>query len=500
MLPLALALAAVPASPPSDPAHFQRTTQTVIALAEASRPPASAAPGLSVVMVREGQAPVIYVDGVADARTGAALTPDTPFYIASMTKAYVGLMAEALDQRGVFDLDQSMADIWPDLTIKGVDPARVTFRQLLTHQGPFRANVLSMRTAYVDEPDLAEFPALLAFAEPRAPGFEYQNTGYLLYGAALQLKTGKHWRQWLRETVLDPLGLDHTSTRMSVPGVATTHHWIGDGQWDTASLKTDPLMHAAGGMVTSSRDMAVWLQANLRAGDATLPPEVWSVAHRGLARTGIQSSGLECQTYALGWNVCLLNGETILLHGGGYSGARTWMAVAPERGVGIAVMANSDSMTGDLGTRLLRAFLSLELDPAYTPPEPAAFGRDYAALLVEQAAARGRVAEKDRREARWRGWAWTPTGDQLDSYVGRYRGDLGEMVVVRDGDRLRTRLGMLARTLEPASADLFAAQADAYGSLEEMAFTRTGGTLDGVVWGGDRYTRVEEEPVSAEVR
>ena len=50
---------------------------------------------------------------------------------------------------------------------------------------------------------------------------------------------------------------------------------------------------------------------------------------------------------------------------------------------------------------------------------------------------------------------------------------------------------MMVRTLEPASTDLFAAQSDAYGALEEMAFTRRGEALDGVVWDGDRYTRVE---------
>jgi len=491
MLSLALALAVLPVQSPSDPAHFNRTTQTVTALAEATRAPRSASPGFSVVMVREGQAPVIYVDGIADVRTGAPVTADTPFYIASMTKAYVGLMAETLDRRGVFDIDQSMADVWPDLRMRGVDPTQVTFRQLLTHQGPFTADVLSTRTAYIDEPSPADIPGLLALAEPRAPGFDYQNTGYLLYGAALQAKTGKHWRQWLRETVFEPLGLNHTDTRMSGPDVAAPHHWVGDGLWDTSAAKTDPLMHAAGGMVTSSRDMGAWLLANLGAGHAALPPEVWAVAHQGYARTDIRNGGFDCQTYALGWNVCLLNGETVLVHGGGYTGARTGMALAPGRGLGVAVMTNSDSMTGDLSAQLIRIFLSLELDPAYTPPEPAAFGQAYADLLVEQGGVRERNVERARQAAKWNGWNWRPTPEQLDAYVGRYRGDLGELVIERDGDRLRSRLGMMVRTLEPASADLFAAQSDAYGALEEMAFTRNGGTLDGVVWDGDRYTRAE---------
>lgn len=491
MLSLALTLAVLPVQSPSDPAHFARSAQTVTALAEATRTPRSASPGFSVIMVREGQAPVVYVDGVMDARTGTLVTPDTPFYIASMTKAYVGLMAETLDRRGVFDIDQSMADVWPDLRMRGVDPTQVTFRQLLTHQGPFTADVLSTRTAYIDEPSPEDIAGLLALAEPRAPGFDYQNTGYLLYGAALQAKTGKHWRQWLRETVFEPLGLTHTDTRMSGPGVAVPHHWVGDGLWDTSSTKTDPLMHAAGGMVTSSRDMGTWLLANLGAGDAALPPEVWAVAHQGYARTDVRNGGFDCQTYALGWNVCLLNGETVLVHGGGYTGARTGMALAPGRGVGVAVMTNSDSMTGDLSAQLIRIFLSLELDPAYTPPEPAAFGQAYADLLVEQAAIRERNIERARQHAKWNGWSWRPTPEQLDAYVGRYRSDLGELVIERDGDRLRSRLGVMVRSLEPASADLFAAQSDAYGALEEMAFIRRAGTLDGVVWDGDRYTRIE---------
>jgi len=494
MLSLAFALLALTSDPAAvDHERFQRAASATTAMARATRGPASAAPGLAVIMVREGEAPTIYVDGVADAVSGRPATAQTPFYIASMTKAYVGLMAETLDRRGVFDLDQSLHDVWPDLTLPERDPTTITFRQLLTHQGPFRAEVLSTRTAYVDEVPAADYPRLLALATPREPGFEYQNTGYLIYGAALEARTGKHWRRWLQETVFDPLGMDNTSTRMSFPGASATHHWIGDGQWDRTTAKTDPLMHAAGGMVTSAQDMARWLEANLDEGEgsAAFPTGVWTEAHRSQVENRETSAGLECRGYALGWNTCVLGDEPVLLHGGGYTGARSLMAVAPELGVAIAVMANSDSMTGELGEQLVRAFLTMASEPASPPPDPDAFGQAYADRLAEQGQARLRRVEKARQEDRWGGWGWTPAPEALDVYVGAYRHATGDLVVARSGNGLTSSLGQIRRTLEPASTDLFAAQADPFGSLEAMAFTRTGGRLDGVVWGGDRYERVE---------
>jgi len=491
-IPSALLAASLMATPAlaQNVDRAEAASRQVLALAQASRAPASAPPALAVVVVRPGVAPVIYVDGVADVRSGAPADGDTPFYIASMTKAYVGLLAATLDQNGVFDLDQTLTDVWPDLRITDRDAATITFRQLLSHQAAIENGDLTGATAYVREIPVGEYGPMLARSTPRAEGFDYDNLGYVVYGAALELKTGRHWRDWLGGSVIAPLGMDHTAPRTSGwPVAAAGHEWIGDGRWQTRTVKTDELMHAAGGLMTSADDMARWLTAN--AGRTILPQAAYAEAQTSLVAAEADQEGIACQGYALGWRTCLVAGETVLLHGGGYTGARSGMAVVPRLGVGVAVLSNSDGMTGYLSGALIKAFLTSLLDPAYQAQTPEAFGQAFGEMLTTQMKRReGRLA-KTQAEAVWQGWTWTPDADALDAYVGRYRAELGEVTVEKSGDGLRLRMGAIERTLRPAAPDLFGAQSSPISGPEEARFVREDGRIVRLDWDDDQLERID---------
>lgn len=487
---MATGLLAAPAAAQDRVPDIEQAARRLVALAEATRGPASAPPAMAVVVTRPGAAPVVNVDGIADVRTGVAADADTPFYIASMTKAYVGLMAATLDQRGVFDLDQTMTDVWPSLTIPGRDPSRITFRQLLSHQAAIQNGELTDAVAYMREIPADQYGAILARSTQREDGFDYDNLGYVVYGAALELKTGRHWRDWLADTVIAPLGMDHTAPRTSGWRVATAgHEWIGDGRWQARAVKTDALMHAAGGLMTSPHDMGRWLAAN--AGKTTLPAAAFREAQTVQIEADADQDGIACQGYSLGWYSCRVAGETVLLHGGGYTGARSGMAVVPRLGVGVAVLTNSDSMTGYLSGALIKAFLSDLLDPAYQAPTPEAFGQAYREMLTVQMQRRQDRLARARAEAVWRDWTWTPDAAALDAYVGRYRADLGVMTVTRDGRGLHLRLGAFERVLTPATPDLFGAQSSPIASPEEARFVRENGRIVGLEWGGDRLDRID---------
>ncbi len=468
----------------------ETATALVVDLARATRAPASAPPAMAVVVVRPGAAPTVWVDGVADVRTRVRADADTPFYVASMTKAYVGLMAATLDQRGVFDLDQTMTDVWPGLIVEGRDPSKITFRQLLSHQAAIENGDLTEATAYVREIPAGDYAAFLARSTPREEGFDYDNLGYVVYGAALELKTGRHWRDWLDETVIRPLGMTHTGARTSGwAAPAAGHEWIGDGRWQARTVKADELMHAAGGLMTSADDMARWLAAN--ADRTALPTAAYEQAQTSLVAAEADQEGIACQGYSLGWRTCLVAGEPVLLHGGGYTGARSGMAIMPRLGVGVAVMTNSDSMTGYLSGALIKAFLSNLLDPTYQPERPEAFGAAFGERLSAQMRRRQDRLAQALAEPMWRGWAWTPDVKALDAYVGRYRAKLGEVTITREGDGLRLRLGAFERILTPAAPDLFGAQSSPIAPPEQTRFVRENGRIVGVEWEGDRLPRID---------
>jgi CubicO group peptidase (beta-lactamase class C family) len=477
-------------------ADFRRAADAVLGLARAASEQPGASPALSVVLVQHGRPPLIWTHGRLSADPGSSPAGDhTPFYIASQTKAFIGLLAVKLHAEGVFDLDQTLAGVWPDVTLPpGADPAAITFRQLLSHQGPFENEVLSSRTAYSDRVPAADYARLLSTgSEARAPGYDYSNLGYLLYGAALELKTGRDWRDWLDQALFQPAGMTRSGGRPSrFDGLPSYHRWMGERGWDAFAGKPDDLMHAAGGLVMSPNDMARWLAIQLGEVNDAVRPERVQEARTQLVAADIQGDVIACQGYALGWNVCRLGAVDIRAHGGSYTGVRSAMAVSPELGVAIAVFSTSDSLTGGLSQTLVQTFFESVQDPARETPSPEAFGARYAQRLADFAGRRMAQVDQRRAEDQWRGWAWRPTAADRAAYAGRYRHPtLGDYVVSSDGEAVHARLGVVDRVLEPAAADLFATADGLAGRPMPVRFERTDGRVTAVVRDDERFERVD---------
>ncbi len=459
-----------------------------------------ASPAMAVVMVRRGQAPVLWVHGRLSAGSSAAANADTTFYIASQTKAFVGLMALELHARGVFSLDQSLADVWPHLTLpEGADPNVITFRALLSHQGVVENETLEFRTSYIGAIPLRDHPRLLsAYSTVREPGFAYRNIGYLIYAAALEERTGRDWRAWLDAEILRPARLSRTTSRPSrfAPAELPVYHqWRGGDDWEVFQTKSDALMHAAGGLVSSPNDMARWLSLQLGEVPGVVSPDILAQSHAVQIVADIQGDVLNCQGHAVGWNICRMGDIDVLVHGGQYTAVRSIMAVSPELGVGFAFMSNSDSMTGGLSQILTQIFFQVAQSKDAFPPEAvqATYGNLVQGLRDER---RNAVAET-RAQPQWGGWTWRPTRSELRRYAGRYRSQrLGDIVVDLSHGALRARLGVMGGELAPAQPDLFglangpsAASGDV-APLTPFVFERDGGRVVAMVWDGERFERV----------
>lgn len=187
--------------------------------------------------------------GAADA-AGTPLEPETPFFIASVTKRFIATLVLQAAERGELDLDDRMVDhLPPEVTRglhvrKGVDhtPA-ITVRHLLSHT--------SGLPDYWDKP--ADGPSLfrdLAAGRDRGWTFEemvrmvreehtphfppqdlaadrqharYSDTGFQLLIAILERATSRSFATLLSERITTPLGLDHTwLPGRSEPTVPTT--------------------------------------------------------------------------------------------------------------------------------------------------------------------------------------------------------------------------------------------------------------------------------------
>lgn len=463
-------------------------------------------PGLAVVVVDANQILLDRRTGTRRVSSGAPIESDTPIYIASQTKAYMGLVAARLHEEGVLSLDSRLTDHWPDLQFPdGVDPSAYTLRDLLSHEVAISNDMITTLEAYVTTVDPADYPALIAeFSEAREPGFEYANLGYNIYGAILETATGKSWQDWLDDALFDPMGWDHTSARtsdFSLDELAWSHIWTGeDGGWHEVRPKTDGMMQSAGGLVTSTADMAEFLQLQLRGegpAGSGITASMMDMAQTSYAETGQEDRRnpyeLSCSGYTLGWSLCEFAGYDIHIHGGGYTGNRTMMAFAPELGVGIAGFSNSDNQTGWAVSRaVINMFFMYLVEDEDADRMSELRVNHYPERVARVLEIRREREAEARADESWGDWSWQPDADTLAEYAGEWSGGnqyLQVRLVLEDAG-LQLHWGDARMSLEPAREDMFAGTSHPFDSLDAVAFNRgADGQLVSFSWGGQTYTR-----------
>lgn len=500
LLVWAPAAVAAPAGKPAPAGHVAPTlVQPIQRALDAAQNTPGAFPAVSAAIVQGEATPWIHVRGArrVDAVAGTAVDvadDDTLFYIASQTKSFMGLLGAVLDRKGVLPLDTTLAGIWPELRLPApADPGRITMSDLLSHQEGLSTDTLNFVTAYVRDLPAADYPRWLASeTTTRAPGFRYANLGDLVYGAALEARTGRDWHDWLDAEVLRPLRLDagvvSRPSKVVPERIAWNHQWDGRA-WHAVAPKPDALMHAAGGLLASADAMATWMQANLgvAGAGAALDPRDFARAQRPLAAAKLADGEIDCDGYSLGWYACTYKGQHALMHPGSYVGAVSVTVLVPSAHAGLSLAVNSDSAMEGFELEVMKAFIGLATGQQ---GEEARFDAAVSALparIAGKAEKRVQAIADARKDASWGGFSWTPDPRALRQCTGTYSDALFGTLVVREAGKDHVAdAGARHLLLQPAKPGLFAASDGALEPPEAFACNVDG---DAIEWRGRTFRR-----------
>lgn len=229
--------------------------------------------GAVVTVARDGRLVYRRALGHADRESGRAMTADTPFRLASVSKPYVTVAALALVDRGVLELDAPITRWLPEFRLRfdGTE-AVITLRHLLTHtsglgyrffQQPDGAYHAAGISDGIDKPgfDLAENLRRLAGVPLNfAPGSAWlYSLATDVLGAVLEAATGRPLAEVVRDQVTGPLGLTGTGFHAAEPDRLATAYADGpDGPVRMAD--PHPVPFGEGGAIVFSP---------ARAGDAS---------------------------------------------------------------------------------------------------------------------------------------------------------------------------------------------------------------------------------------
>lgn len=307
-------------------------------------------PGVSVAVIRDFQIHWTKSYGIADVQTGRPVVSNTAFQAASISKPLTAMAALRLVQEKRFSLDSDINAVLESWHIPVTDLNRthpVTARSLFSHTSG--ADDGFGFPGYDPGAPVPTIPQLLngqapsnvkqvLFARPPFQQFKYSGGGLTIMQLALTELTKRPFAEFMKTTVLDPLGMTQSSYDQPpspelVARAARAHDM--QGARFAAPFHIYPEL-AAAGLWTTPSDLAQFV---IEVQKASLGAE-GKVLSSAFAREMITPVGVG--PYGVGLGVESRGEGWYFGHSGGNWGFRADMVGHLRKGYGIVVMTNSE--------------------------------------------------------------------------------------------------------------------------------------------------------------
>lgn len=326
-------------------------------------------PGIGIAVISNGEPLLIQGYGFADRDLNISAKSNTPFYIASITKSFIGLLAAKMEEEGKIDLEAPLTSYKPFSEFEDKKLfQQFNLRQLLNHTHRLENKLLTHREAGTGQKSFEILKMLLeekTTLREEGDDYEYSNLGYNIFGIMLKAEFGLDWRDELDRRIFEPVGMSRTSGyvsesvnngwHMAWPHVANLSREASRSDL----MKNDDMMQSAGGLICSPEDAGKWIQFFLAKGKLDKQRLFSkSLIEKSLkASVSFENEGRVFKNigYGLGWNTAMLADQTINYHNGGFTGFFSHISVMMEHNLGVAVFAN-ESYFGDNVSELIAAF------------------------------------------------------------------------------------------------------------------------------------------------
>jgi CubicO group peptidase (beta-lactamase class C family) len=191
-------------------------------------------PGVSIAVIRNKKVAWAKGYGTTEAGGKAAVTIETLFQAASMSKPIAALLALLLGQQGLLDIDEDVNRYLRRWKVPANDFTRkkkVTVRGLVSHSAGVNVHGFP---GYVDGNPVPTLPQVLqgmkpantpAIAVDLLPGekFRYSGGGYCILQALIEDVTGKNFADAAQSMLLEPLSMTRSHYRLAKKAEAKSY-------------------------------------------------------------------------------------------------------------------------------------------------------------------------------------------------------------------------------------------------------------------------------------
>lgn len=263
-------LAAWAALVPAATARRQPTAPQINAIFSSVTSPA--APGLAVIVWKDGKTVFVRGYGMRDLRCNRLVTPRTDFRLASCTKQFTAMAIMLLVHDGKLKYSDRLTDIFPDFPAYG---RAITVRNLLNHTSGLADYEDIMDKEYAGKsweeiPQIHDAGVLKLMKQqtgtqfPPGSTWKYSNSGYCVLAVIVQKISGLPFAEFIHRRIFAPLGmtgtLAHQYGKDHVPQRAYGYTddagvWLETDQSPTSATLGD------GGVYSNVLDLAKWDKA-----------------------------------------------------------------------------------------------------------------------------------------------------------------------------------------------------------------------------------------------
>ncbi len=340
LLPTAPALAADPvASDPKVQAALQGLEQTL-----GGEVAKRGFPGLAVAIVHDQTPLWVHSYGQADLAAGVAVTENTQFRVASITKLFTAVAIMQLRDAGLLDLDDPVQKHLPAFHLAGVPHPTITIRELLLQLGglpreplgtSWQDRVMPTREQLMDDLDRQE-PAI-----PPETMWKYSNLGYAVLGQLVKAVSDERFEDYVLRHIAQPLGMAHTLVNPpeDLKGIATGYGYRqADGTREPRAFMRMGGMYGAAGVISTASDLARFAAFFL----SEAPSDVLSVETRRemLRVQAIYPDWSGGQ--GLGFETRRVGNQSRIGHAGRAAGYAGRLDIDPVTKLGVVVLINAD--------------------------------------------------------------------------------------------------------------------------------------------------------------
>jgi len=247
-------------------------------------------PGVAVAVLWQGKT-FYYSFGKADLAANTAVTPDTLFELGSISKTFAGVIGAMALERGEIKLTDPVAKHWPALTAKPWQSINMQHLATYTAGGL----PLFMPDSVIDKASLLSY--YQQWHPEFAPGTQrvYANSSIGLFAHLAVAAGGKGYAEAFAQ-LTTKLQMPHTY--LQVPAAAQAQYAWGYKEGNPVRIGTGVLLDEAGGAKASVRDIATWLQVNLKPEQVKDP-----VLQAGIARAQQRYAKAGQMYQGLGWEM-----------------------------------------------------------------------------------------------------------------------------------------------------------------------------------------------------